>query len=121
MDINWNILQLECKTLENGLSKVVSRIQWSCIATTTYEEKLYTTEIYGPVDLASPDPNNFIAYESLTKEQVVEWLLEALGEKPLQEITTQLQSNLDEQINPTILSLTPPWEPVDKIVDETIS
>jgi hypothetical protein len=70
MDINWNILNLECKTSENGLSKVVSRIQWSCIATTTHEEKEYTTEIHGPVELSSPDPNNFVAYESLTKEQV---------------------------------------------------
>jgi hypothetical protein len=110
MDINWNILNLECKTSENGLSKVVSRIQWSCIATTTHEEKEYTTEIHGPVELSSPDPNNFVAYESLTKEQVVEWLLEALGEKPLQEITAQLQSNLDEQINPTTVNLKPPFE-----------
>jgi len=110
MEINWIISSLECKTSENGLSKVVSRIQWRCEALTIYEEKEYITEVYGPADMLPPDPNNFIPYESLTKEQVVQWLTDTMGESVVQEIYSRLQNNLNEQINPTIVYLDPPFE-----------
>lgn len=110
MDLNWNISKLECKTSENGLINIIHKIHWSCIATSSSNDILYSTEVYGSTILSSPDPNNFVSYESVTKEKVVEWLLEALGEKPLQEITAQLQSNLNEQINPSIVSLNLPWD-----------
>jgi hypothetical protein len=110
MEINWNILNLECKTSENGLSKVVSRIFFKCTATITFEGKDYLSEIQGPADLPSPNPNDFTPYESLTKEQVMSWLLESLGERCIQETIDQLQYRLNEQINPTTVILNPPFE-----------
>lgn len=110
MKINWIISSLECKTLENGLPKVVSRIQWRCEASTTHEGKEYITELYGPADMPSPDPNNFTPYENLTKEQVVQWLTDTMGEYVVQEIYNRLQNNLNELISPTIVYLNPPFE-----------
>lgn len=110
MNTNWSILRLECKTLENGLSNVVSKVHWKCIATEVVNEITYSTEMYAPLDIPSPDPNNFTQYEFLTEEQVITWVKDTFGVVGVQEIYDFLQNNLNEQINPTIISLTPPWE-----------
>lgn len=110
MDINWTILSLECKTSENGLTNVVHKIHWKCIATEISNEITYSSEISGPLEIGSPDPNNFTAYDSLTKEQVITWVTDTFGVKGTQEIYDFLQNNINEQINPTIVVLNPPFE-----------
>lgn len=109
MNINWIILKLECKTSEKGLSNVVSKIHWKCIATETYNGTTFSSEIGGPLEISSPDPDNFTIYESLTKEQIVSWITDTLGIKGTQEVYDYLQNNLNEQINPTIVVLEPPF------------
>ncbi len=110
MDINWNILRLECKTSENGLTNIVHKIYWKCIATLTNNGKEYTAEMNGPLEIAPPNPSNFTPYESLTKEQVVKWVTDTFGVKGTQEIYDFLENNLNEQINPTTVVLSPPFE-----------
>jgi hypothetical protein len=110
MNIDWIILNLECKTLENGLSNVVSRINIKLVATKTYNGEEYITQLIGPLDIPPPDNANFTPYESLTKEQVINWITNTIGEQPLQKIYDRLQNILNEQINPTIVSLEPPFE-----------
>jgi len=110
MNIDWIILGLECKTNENGLSNVVYKIHWKCIASQTLNEITYSSEICRPITISSPDPGNFTIYESLTKEQIVSWITGALGTQGTQEVYNYLQNNLNEQINPTIVYLEPPFE-----------
>jgi len=110
MDINWTILSLECKTNENGLTNVVYKVYWKCIATLIDRETEYTAEMHGPLVISPPDPNNFIPYESLTKEQVVTWVKDEFGVEKTQEIYDFLQNNINEQINPTTVVLAPPFE-----------
>jgi hypothetical protein len=110
MDMNWTILRLECKTSENGLTNVVHKIHWKCIATEISNGITYSSEISGPLEIGPPDPNNFTIFESLTKEQVITWVNDTFGTKGIQEIYDFLQNNLNEQINPTIVSLEPPFE-----------
>ena len=109
MKINWNISKLECKTSENGLYNVVYKVHWICTTSTNNNGIEYTTEINSSTNLPSPDTNNFIPYESLTKERVIDWLLDTLTESDIQKIQEILQYNLDEQINPSIVSLNLPW------------
>jgi hypothetical protein len=110
MDINWTILSLECKTSENGLTNVVHKIHWKCIATEISKGITYSSEIGGPLEIGSPNPNNFTVYESLTKEQVITWVTDTLGIQGTQEVYDYLQNGLNEQINPSIVSLQPPFE-----------
>jgi hypothetical protein len=110
MNINWIISRLECKTNENGLSNVVYKIHWKCVATQTSNEIIYSSEIGGPLEISSPDPNNFTVYESLTKEQIISWITGTLGTQGTQEVYDYLQNGLNEQINPSIVSLEPPFE-----------
>jgi hypothetical protein len=109
MDMNWTILRLECKTLENGLSNVVYKIHWKCIATETINNITYTSEMQGPLEISSPNPNDFTPYESLTKEQIISWVTDTLGTQGTQEVYDYLQNNINEQINPTVVILDPPF------------
>jgi hypothetical protein len=112
MNINWKILQLECKTSENGLTNVVYKVHWKCIAMETINEIQYISEMQGPLNIQSPDPSNFTPYESLTEEQVITWVQDTFGDIYTQEIYDSLQEDLNEQISPTKLYLTPPWESI---------
>jgi hypothetical protein len=110
MEINWTISSLECKTNENGLTNVVYKVYWKCIVTETIGETTYSSEMSASLNIPSPNPDNFIQYESLTEEQVITWVKDTFGVVGVQEIYDLLQNNINEQINPTIISLTPPWE-----------
>jgi hypothetical protein len=93
--MNLNIAQLD-RTLPSG---VVQTIHWQASQT----EDTFTASSYGCLGVPAKDPSDptFIPFESLTEEQVKQWVLDTMG----QEQVTALQANLDGQIeakkNPT--------------------
>lgn len=110
MDINWNILKLECKTLENGLTNIVFKIHWTYKLSTIVNEQEYSSSKSLVTELSSPDPNNFTLYESLTKEQVIGWIEREVGVTSMESLYNELESNINQQINPVVLVLNPPFE-----------
>jgi hypothetical protein len=111
MNIEWNILKIECKISENNLSNVVYKVHWECVITEFVNNQTYYSGVSASTNLSSPDPDNFILYESLTEEQVVVWLLDSIGDPAVQELYVDLIKSLNEQITPTIVSLALPWKP----------
>jgi hypothetical protein len=99
--MNLNIAQLD-RTLPDS---VVSTIHW----TATQTDGDFTASSYGSLGVPAKDPSDptFIAFASLTEEQVKQWVLTTMG----QEQVTALQANLDGQIeaqkNPTSATGTP--------------
>jgi hypothetical protein len=93
--MNLNIAQLD-RTLPSG---VVQTIHWRASQT----DGDFTASSYGSLGVPAKDPSDptFIAFASLTEEQVKQWVLDTMG----QEQVTALQANLDGQIeaqkNPT--------------------
>jgi hypothetical protein len=60
----------------------------------------YSSGAYGSVGFERPD--NLIPYADLTEETVIGWVKEALGgDEKVAEIQAALQSQIDEQRNPT--------------------
>lgn len=100
----WEITAMEVILNQDGLSNVVSNIDWRLIA--TVEDKPYTALHWAKQYVSSPDADFFTNYEELTKEQVVGWLESVLD-------VPQLKENLEEQINlqanPTHATLPPPF------------
>jgi hypothetical protein len=99
--MNLNIAQLD-RTLPDS---VVSTIHWRASQT----DGDFTASSYGCLGVPAKDPSDptFIAFASLTEEQVKQWVLDTMG----QEQVTALQANLDGQIeakkNPTSATGTP--------------
>ena len=100
----WEITAMEVILNQDGLSNVVSNIDWRFIA--TVENKPYTALHWSKQYVSAPDATTFTNYEELTKEQVVSWLESVLD-------VSQLKENLEEQINlqanPTHALLNPPF------------
>jgi hypothetical protein len=100
----WEITSMEVILNQDGLSKVVSNIDWRLIA--TVEGQPYTALHWAKQYVSAPDSTTFTNYEELTKEQVVDWLESVLD-------VPQLKENLEEQINlqanPTHALLNPPF------------
>ena len=64
------IENLECIKQQDSLSNVVIRASWRLFGTING----FTDSIYGEESFSSPDPNNFIPVENLTKEQILGWM-----------------------------------------------
>lgn len=100
----WEITAMEVVLNQDGLSNVVSNIDWRLIA--TVEGKKFRAEHWGKQYVSAPEAESFTNYESLTKEQVVGWLENALDADQLRE---NLAHQIDLQANPTHALLPPPF------------
>jgi hypothetical protein len=87
--MNIQIAQLD-RTLPDGC---VQTIHWQASQT----EDTFTASAYGSLGVPAKDPSDptFIAFASLTEEQVKQWVLQTMGEEQV----AALQANLDGQIN----------------------
>ena len=101
---NWEITAMEVILNQDGLSNVVSNIDWRLIA--TIENEPYMASNYSKQYVGSPNPETFVDYENLTKEQVVSWLESTLDVEHLKE---NLAYQIDLQINPIVATLNPPF------------
>lgn len=100
---NWIISAMECVKKEGDLNDVVITIHWRYAAT----KDDVSTDMYGAVSMPLPTGEDFTAYEDLTKEQVCGWLQATLEVEAMQE---SLEKQLDLSINPTNVTLPPPFE-----------
>jgi hypothetical protein len=89
----WNIAQLE-RHLTDG---AVYTAHW----TVSLEEEGESASAYGSVGFSDPDPTDFTPYDELTKEQVVGWVKDALGEEQVTSVEESLANQIQEKLNPT--------------------
>lgn len=100
----WEITAMEVVLNQDGLSNVVSNIDWRFIA--TVENKPYTALHWSKQYVSAPDATTFTNYEELTKEQVVGWLESLINVVELKE---NLEYQINLQANPTHALLNPPF------------
>ena len=101
----WLIESLDCILSLDGKSNVVSNVHWRVNAT----DEINKATIYGEQKLSYDSENQFIPFDSLTKETVIEWVQKAMGSEQV----AFIQQNLDNQIanlaNPPIVTPPLPW------------
>ena len=102
---SWEIKKMEVVLNQDGLSNVVSNVDWRLIAKT--KDGDYLAEHYGKQYVSNPDADTFVDYEQLTKDKVVGWLGNILNVEQLKE---NLAHQIDLQINPINAVLNPPFE-----------
>ncbi len=107
MELNWTINNLQSYVNYQGYSDVVYKVYWKLTAVETINEKTYSASTVDITDLTLGDIQNFTPFEQLTKEQVVGWLVNSTNYSA---ITASLADNINQQANPTIVNLPPPWQ-----------
>ena len=106
----WDFPTLDTAPSEDGLSDVIKTIHWRITAVSDSEQdaegNYLSTSTYGTVGAGEVDPDNFVAFNSVTKDWCKAKVLASLGQTE-----AEIQANLDTKIealaNPPIVHKTP--------------
>ena len=105
MTINWIIERLLVRPTEGTLTDVVITADWRCNGT----DETYSGTCYGSCSFQPPS-GEFTPYEDLTQEQVLNWCYANGVDQKAIEANVSLQ--IENQINPPVVTLPLPWVPV---------
>jgi hypothetical protein len=95
----WDITNME-RHLPDGETcpdGAIYTIHW----TASLEEDGETAGAYGSIGLGDPDPDSFVPFDQLTKEEVVGWVLSALGVDQVVSIEEALHNQIQQKLHPT--------------------
>ena len=112
--LSWLIERLLCKPTEGSNTDVVITADWRCNGS----QETYSGTCYGSCSFAPPT-GSFTPYEDLTQDQVLQWCYENGVDKNAIEANVTLQIN--DQINPPVVTLPLPWVPVPPPVVENVA
>ena len=99
----WTISQLDClPSTPEGPDYVVTA-HWQC----TGVDGTYTSQVYSTCSFAPTEGGTFVPYADLTQEDVLNWCWANGVDKDATEAAVQTQ--LDNQINPPVISPPLPW------------
>jgi hypothetical protein len=105
----WTINPLEAYPTASGETDVVFTAHWQLHATETVGETTYTAQSIGTQGLTYTSGSSFTPFEELTLEQVQGWVEGAMGEEQVNNIKAGLATQIANQINPPVVTLTSPW------------
>jgi hypothetical protein len=76
----------------NGMSNVIKEVRFAIIASDGQNE----VSSFFPVELDDPIPHEFIGYQALTKENIVSWVVQKLGDDRINALKNGLQARLEQ-------------------------
>ena len=88
-----------------GQSNVVCVVYWNLNG----EDGGYMASHAGDTSLTYQSGSPFTPYDELTEDQVIGWVKTSLGEDQIKTIEAELQTQLDDLINPPVVLLPLPW------------
>jgi hypothetical protein len=102
---NWTIQAMDCVPQEDGHTDVVVTAHWNVSAT----DGTYTSSVYGTQSFTYNPETSFTPYADLTQEQVVGWVQEGMGAEGVASLEANLDTQIENQINPPIVTPPLPW------------
>ena len=104
MTILWLIERLLTKPVEGSNTDVVITADWRCNGT----DQNYSGTCYGSCSFAPPT-GSFTPYPDLTQDQVLGWCFANGVDQTA--IEANVTAQIENQINPPVVSLPLPWVP----------
>jgi hypothetical protein len=104
----WQISALDCIPDVNGMLDYVVTSHWRCSGD---DGEGHTGSCYSTVSFTvDPDKPNFVPFEDITEAQAIQWTQDALGEEQVAAVYTSIDTQIENQINPPIVTPTLPWQ-----------
>lgn len=103
---DWNCKTVDAYPQDGDYTDVVYNVHWIVTGTSDSEGVTYSSVIIGTQVLDTSGITDFIPFDELTNEQAVSWTKSAMGEEQVDSIETAIQSEIDNLINPTSVTLT---------------
>ena len=105
MEMNWNVVAMDCYPEVDGEKDVVFTVH----RTLTGTEGEYTGSVYGSVGVSLDAESPFTPYNELTLEQVIGWVQDSLGAEQVAAYEANVAQQIADQQNPPVVSLPLPW------------
>ena len=105
---SWNCRTVDCYPTFDEQSDVVYNVHWRLTATSNQvdsNDNPYVASVYGTQAISTDDIENFIPFADLTNTIVTGWVEDIWGEDKVAEMKTNLDNNINDQINPTSVTL----------------
>ena len=106
---NWNCKTVDAYPLVGENADVVYNVHWRVTAVSDQVDpdgNAYQASAIGTQVLNTEDITDFIPFDQLTNDQVVEWVKAAMGEEGVSSIESGIQSQIDNLITPKSVTLT---------------
>lgn len=101
----WVISQLECYPEHEGKQDVVFVCHWRRQAT----DGTHFADVYGSQSVTLDPDAPFTPYADLTQADVEGWLEDAMGAERVAEMDAALDTQIENQINPPVITPPLPW------------
>jgi len=101
--ITWTISQLDCLPQSAEGPDFVVTAHWQCVGV----DGAYTSSVYSTCSFPMTQGTNFVPYNELTQDQVLNWCWENGVDQAATEAAVQQQ--IDNQVNPPIITPPLPW------------
>lgn len=102
---NWNIDHMEAHKELDGKENVIFSVSWRIVA-----EDGEMADSYGTTTLKYDENSYFIPYSEMTKDVVISWVKDVLGEDRIASIENSLEKDIEEKKNQTTTVLVPNWQ-----------
>jgi hypothetical protein len=101
----WGVVQMDCYPELDGDTDVVFTVHWTLNGT----DGTYNGSVYGSVGVTLDPDAPFVPYASLTQAQVIGWVQDALGEEQVASYEANVAQQIENQINPPVVTPPLPW------------
>lgn len=99
----WVIVDVQVALKHEGINDVVTAVNWRYEGT----NGMCITSVHGLTELDPIDPNDYIPFDRLTSQQVIDWLISKLGPAAIEGFENQIISDCEVH-NFTIVTKTLP-------------
>jgi hypothetical protein len=107
--ITWDCKTVDCYPTDGSYTDVVYNVNWIVTGTSDTldpDGNAYTATTIGTQAISTDDLSNFTPFADLTNSDVVSWTKAAMGSAQVTAIETEIQSTINNEINPSSVTLT---------------
>ena len=104
----WNCRTVDCYPTFEDNADVVYNVHWRLNCTSDKvdaEGNPYVASVYGTQAISTEDIKDFIPFADLSNATVSGWVESTMGDEEVAELKSNLDANIESQINPTSVTL----------------
>jgi len=102
MQFTWSFPQFIVNPYYDGLTNVVTAINWVCTGT----NGLVTSSSSGTVQLGSPNPAEFVPYADITQEMAFQWVSQSIS---ITGVEAAIAAQINQISTPQVQPQNPPF------------
>jgi len=115
INYTWNCKTVDVYVSEGGNENVIYNVHWHL--TGEDSETAVRGECIGTHLLDISDTENFISFENVTHEQIIQWVEASMGSEVIDRTKQNIADQISKQIEPVTQTLTIGGEVIDSPIE----